>query len=181
MWRTLDKYPNLEISDTGKVFNKDKGELMVPKENSCGYLRVSFKGKVRVFVHRLVALAFIPNPNNYPCVNHKDGNKKNNVSTNLEWVTYSQNTTHAYKLGLEKKVFGEEHPGYNKFGEKSKVSRLSDKQRMMIPELVKQGISMAQIARDWGVSSGCVKKTYKKIRENERYLRTLKQNVNESI
>ena len=51
----------------------------------------------------------------------------------------------------------------------------------MIPELVKQGISMAQIARDWGVSSGCVKKTYKKIRENERYLRTLKQNVNESI
>jgi hypothetical protein len=51
-------------------------------------------------VHRLVALAFIPNSLNKCCVNHKDGNKLNNNVSNLEWVTYSENTRHAYKTGL---------------------------------------------------------------------------------
>ena len=48
-------------------------------------------------IHRLVALQFVPNPHNKPCVNHKDGNRKNNAATNLEWVTYSENNLHAYR------------------------------------------------------------------------------------
>lgn len=53
-------------------------------------------------VHRIVALAFLPNPNNYKCVNHKDGNKLNNNVSNLEWCTYRQNTLHAIEHGLAK-------------------------------------------------------------------------------
>lgn len=54
------------------------------------------------FVHRLVADAFIPNTNGYEYVNHKDGDKTNNRSDNLEWCTFSQNVAHAWKTGLRK-------------------------------------------------------------------------------
>ena len=55
-----------------------------------------------IFVHRLVAQAFIPNPNNYPVVNHIDGNPLNNNVSNLEWCTIQKNTQHAYDIGLAK-------------------------------------------------------------------------------
>lgn len=56
----------------------------------------------RYTIHRLLAIHFIPNPNNYKCVNHIDGNKLNYSLDNLEWCTHSQNTTHAFKIGLMK-------------------------------------------------------------------------------
>ena len=64
-----------------------------------GYDTISYKKKT-FYVHRLIAEAFIPNPNNYPCVNHKDGNKRNNSVENLEWCTHSHNNREAYRLGL---------------------------------------------------------------------------------
>lgn len=56
--------------------------------------------KKRFQAHRLVALVFLPNPKNKPCINHIDGNKSNNCVDNLEWCTHSENTTHAIKTGL---------------------------------------------------------------------------------
>lgn len=71
--------------------------------NSRGYVCVTLyiKKKARRFsVHRLVAESFIPNPDNKPFVNHKDGNKKNNNAENLEWVTAKENNIHARNMGL---------------------------------------------------------------------------------
>lgn len=77
--------------------------IMSPGIASNGYrmvrLQVETKGKTFT-VHRLVALHFVPNPDNYKIVNHIDGNKLNCAAINLEWGTYSHNAKHAYKLGL---------------------------------------------------------------------------------
>ncbi len=67
---------------------------------STGYARSRNIGAKRYNIHRLVAQTFIPNPENKPCVNHKDGNKLNNHVDNLEWCTYQENTKHGWKTGL---------------------------------------------------------------------------------
>lgn len=80
----------------------------VGHKDHLGYMEVMINGK-SVRIHRIIASAFIPNYNNYPCINHKDGDKTNNNISNLEWCTHSQNTQHAYDTGLEKKIIGENH------------------------------------------------------------------------
>jgi len=77
-----------------------KAKILKQANDSTGYKRCALSGVGTCKVHRLVALAFVPNPNNYPEVNHKDGNKANNNINNLEWVTHQQNTQHAHKNGL---------------------------------------------------------------------------------
>ena len=93
---TIDDY---EITRDGNIFNKRNGHKVKPQPNGKGYLRASIGGKLR-FVHRLVAEKYIPNPDNLPQVNHKDGNKLNNSVDNLEWVSNQQNRDHAIKNGL---------------------------------------------------------------------------------
>lgn len=95
------------VFQNGVVFNLCGKELKGMIDNS-GYKEVNIKGKFER-LHRIVATCFIENPNNLPCVNHKDGNKLNNDISNLEWCTHSENTKHAYENGLEKKCLGEKH------------------------------------------------------------------------
>lgn len=65
-------------------------------------------------IHRLVALAFVPNPDQKPSVNHKDGNKLNNTPENLEWTTHHENILHAHALGLCPPKRGSEHYNFGK-------------------------------------------------------------------
>lgn len=86
------------ISERGHIWNKRTGGQLFGNVNSHGYMVVSLtkNGKKKdCKLHRLLALAFIPNPNNYECVNHKDGNKLNNKLDNLEWCTKKYNNHHA--------------------------------------------------------------------------------------
>lgn len=72
----------------------------------------------RFTIHRLVAKAFIPNPNNLPQVNHRDGNKFNNKVENLEWCSSSDNQKHAYRIGLKKT------PNLGRFGSLNHSSKV---------------------------------------------------------
>ena len=95
-------HPNYSVTKDGKVFSYNINNFLSPFKSG-GYLRVGLlkENKVKKYlIHRLVAEAFIVNPNNCPIVNHKDGNKHNNNVSNLEWCTYSQNQKHAYDLDL---------------------------------------------------------------------------------
>lgn len=105
MWKQIiiDDIPtNYEINELGEVQNSTTG-LILKQFEQLGYMhvtiRVNHKPK-RVRVHRLVANAFIPNPENKPYVNHIDGIRSNNNLNNLEWVTPAENTQHAVKTGL---------------------------------------------------------------------------------
>lgn len=101
---TVDDY---DITKNGEIINKHTGRIVKPQPNGKGYLRISI-GKKLMFVHRLVAEKYIPNPDNLPQVNHKDGNKTNNCVDNLEWVSNSVNRKHAVQSGLH--IHGEKCP-----------------------------------------------------------------------
>lgn len=120
-WRGVTNYPIYEVSSLGNVrsvghfrrhplnaqiFNWRSGKQLRPQKGQW-YLHVSLVRNVEnvsvrktELIHRLVAKAFLPNPECKPCVNHIDGNKHNNKLTNLEWCTYSENEQHSFsKLG----------------------------------------------------------------------------------
>lgn len=101
-------FPHLLVNELGLVFSTAlnrvlKGSIIGRENNS--YLSIGYKkeGKVKHFkVHILIATAFIPNPENKKCVNHLDGNKRNNAVSNLEWATHSENAIHAVAAGLKR-------------------------------------------------------------------------------
>lgn len=112
IWK--DYIYNYQISNFGRIRNKVTNKILKTRINAEGYLCVCVSlGKRHsckmVKIHRAVAECFIPNPNNYPVVNHIDGNKENNLYSNLEWCTYQDNTLHAIKMGLITYCFGKDN------------------------------------------------------------------------
>lgn len=107
VWVPVKKYEGLyEINQDSVVRSLNKRnfhKIMPQRIDRGGYLtvRLSNKGKdCTVYVHRLLGFAFLDNPENKCCINHIDGNKRNNDLSNLEWVTMAENMQHAYRLGL---------------------------------------------------------------------------------
>lgn len=111
-WKAIEGYEGAyEVSDLGRVRNIKRGGRIMSQSNVHGYRAVNLSkdGKTRsISVHRLVAKAFIPNPDNKPQVNHIDGIKSNNVVNNLEWATPQENHIHACNTGLIPNIGGVE-------------------------------------------------------------------------
>ena len=95
-----------EISTQGRIKSNITGRILKTYVNSAGYILATFPVdgvKKRRQVHRLVADAFIPNPDGKPFINHIDANRTNNHIENLEWCTGSENARHSFKLGISKR------------------------------------------------------------------------------
>jgi hypothetical protein len=105
--KSLDRHV---LISTGSRFQK--GRTISQRINNCGYVsvRLSKNGYTKTcFIHRLLAEAFLSNPDELPMVNHIDGNKLNNLIENLEWCSHSQNIQHAYDNGMIDSNKGKNH------------------------------------------------------------------------
>ena len=141
------KNTTYSVSSTGYIYNEHSGKILKPFPNNNGYLAVDLfhsTVKERVSVHRMVAIAFIPNPENKPFVNHIDGNKQNNCVSNLEWCTPSENSRHALETGLSLK------------GEDKSTSKLTTKDVLEIQAAFEEGIKDFVLAEKYNVSSGVI-------------------------
>lgn len=136
------------VTESGKLFRikKDKKYEIKGSINYYGYLEICFwvnKKGCSKKIHRLIAEAFIPNPENKKTVNHKDGNKLNNSAKNLEWATIGENVRHARKLGLYPDRKGEDHPN----------SKLTNKDVIEIRRLCKEKkYNQVQIAKKYNLT-----------------------------
>lgn len=105
IWKDIEGYEGLyRISNKGRVYSVGKKIILKNYfQKRIGYFTITLRKEKKyktLSIHRLVASAFVRNIHSKPQVNHIDGIKTNNISTNLEWVTISENSIHAYKIGL---------------------------------------------------------------------------------
>lgn len=148
LWTLCYDNPNYEVSSFGRIKRKhpasgtSPGKILKQETSNKGYLRCQLwmDGKSKKYlVHRLILNSFQPSQVPVLCVNHKDGNKKNNNINNLEWVTHKQNTNHALKNGLMS------------CGEKRYNSKLSINDIRKIRKLINKE-SLRSIAKKFNVS-----------------------------
>lgn len=155
VWVDFQKYEGrYQVSNLGRVrsirTNHGKGQNRLIAQHvrsaSCQYAYVNLcvdNKTITTAVHRMVAEAFIPNPDNKPMVNHIDGNKLKNDACNLEWVTCSENHQHAYQTGLRvnaRAQLGRKWGGSSRFHNVTKCSRSGN----WIATLKNKGISLCR-------------------------------------
>lgn len=141
------------VSNFGRIYSQRRkhtnGGFRVSQTNLKGYKHVGFtkNGRaVTVTIHRMVAMAFLNNPDNLPSINHKDGDKSNNFASNIEWCTHLENLTHAFDNGLRVPVKNEEH-----WNSKLKCSDIH-----VIRNRLSCGDMIKSVAQDFGVSAACI-------------------------
>ena len=142
IWKPVKDFEGCEVSNLGNVRNR-YGKPFKQFLNSRGYYRVSLGTPRLHLVHRLVAKAFVDNPNGYPIVNHKDEDKTNNCANNLEWCTHKYNSNYG-----------------------DTPQRCSEKQRMPVIQILPNGEeveweSLRAVERELGFSHSSISKCAK--------------------
>jgi hypothetical protein len=135
------------VSNLGRLRNDKTATILAGNKNAEGYIKFGmWHGSIvkTVVVHRLIAEMFVDNPDNKPCVNHKDSDRSNNAASNLEWVTTSENITHAYTCGN------------GKVGEDSVHATLSEANVIEILKMVNLGVTTVEISKKFGCSTAAI-------------------------
>jgi len=157
-WVPVEGYQQYLVSDRGRV-KKTSGEMLGLYLSSGGYVLARLaRPRAAAFVHRLVAVAFIPNPDGLPFVNHLDNDKTNNAVSNLEWCTQKQNIQHAEAQGRMQRNYW--------VGKRSPQASLSEEQVAEIRVLYATGSYSAEFL---GQKYGAGKSTIGRIVRNETY------------
>ena len=166
IWKDIEGYVGkYQVSNLGnvKTFVGWKGRVMKQSKQNKGYNIVRLSNKNHL-VHRLVAQAFIPNPENKPNINHKSGVKTDNRAENLEWVTQKENIDHSIKFKLKP----------DDRGEKSYLAKLTENEVYVIKGLLKYtSIRPYEIAKIFNVVNDTIyaiknKKSWKHIQLEEK-------------
>ena len=151
-FRVLNDY---EVYEDGRIYRREvtkegrtrKGAWIKTRVNGAGYEIFNLwdgEKQQTYSMHNMLATLFIPNPNNYKSVNHKDGNKLNNDLDNLEWCTQQENNIHAIKTGLRA------------VGETRTQAKLNDEEVIEIKAMIEAGFADIDIAPVYGVHNGTI-------------------------
>lgn len=134
-------------------------EIELKQHKLKGYIFVNLKKnkfhETRL-LHRLIAITFVPNPKNKPCINHIDGNKANNTYWNLEWCTQKENVRHAFRTGLSSALRGELHNN----------ATLTESQAIEVRNSLE---STTSLAKKYGVTKTAI--SYIKLRKTWKHLK----------
>lgn len=147
---------SLDRISTGKNgFQKNKGKILKPINNKkTGYQSINLskngKGK-KTRLHRIVAFAFLLNPENKPYVNHKDADKHNNAVSNLEWCTHEENTLHAMENDLVCR------------GERNGANKIKDHQVKEAFDRAKSGEFLMSLAKEFNINCGTLNKAFNRV------------------
>lgn len=149
IWKDIPSVKGLyQASNLGRIksLRRKTAKILKPTESKVrkkkGYFNVEILGKTQN-IHKLIAEAFIPNPNNFNQINHIDGDKHNNKAENLEWCTNKENHSKAGKMGLKAR------------GERQGLSKLTDADVYTI-KLTYPQMSLSQLAKKFNVSKSTI-------------------------
>ena len=159
----LDKvrWGDYEVRENGDVIGlagRKAGQKLTKSGHVQGYHMVSLRQYdssrfLKCYLHRVVAYHFLDNPDNLPEINHIDGDKQNNSSSNLEWCTRKENARHALETGLfdNIKILGAK-------GQANPSAKLTEDDVQHIRWLAAEGIKQSALASEWSVTTGCISK-----------------------
>ena len=155
IYKTITSEPEYEISNYGNVRRKDSGHIKSTRLDGGGYERVTLYPSGKTYhIHRLLGLEFIPNPMMKPEINHKDNVRNNNILTNLEWATKSENAKHRIICGTVLDICGSKNPS----------AKLTEKEAYAI-KYEHEDLTNRQCADIYGIQTNSVRR----IRKNEMW------------